>query len=217
LKSYDVKALLLGCLGLCLFSAGAWRLGQRRLGAPELARLYQAGFCGVSVNLIDAADCSPVEAAVLRKRLERADVIRRYDPERLRATKPFALQDDGRFWAASAAPPPSAFMRLDWPGSESGQLELRPWDGPAWQVPLRSKSLVLPDWSAYSGLVAYYDLGRVWIADIHGKKFQSLVQEPLLENGGVLKFSADGTALAFYFHADHRWLAQNLYVLKGRR
>ncbi|HXB98245.1 MAG TPA: hypothetical protein VNZ54_09340 [bacterium] len=216
MKSSDVKALLLALLGLGLFGLGAQRLGQRRVGAAELARLYQAGFCGVSVHLIPAADCSPLEAAVLRRRLERADIVRRYDPERLRATTPFTLQDDGRFWAASAAAPPSAFMRLDWGGSESGQLELQPWDGPAWQVPLRSKALVLPDWSAYSGLVAYYDLGRVWIADLHGKKFQSLVQEPLLENGGVLKFSADGTALAFYFHANHQWLAQNLYVLKGR-
>jgi hypothetical protein len=216
LKSFDVRAQLLGLIGLCLLGYGGWKLGQRRVGAAELARLYQAGFCRASVNLIGAAECSPVEAAVLRKRLERADIIRRYDPERLRATKPFALADDGRFWAASAAAPPMAFLRLDWDGSESGQLELQPWDGPSWQVPLRSKSLVLPDWSAYSGLVAYFDLGRVWIADIHGKKFQSLVQEPLLENGGVLKFSADGTALAFYFHANRVWLAQNLYVLKGR-
>jgi hypothetical protein len=61
--------------------------------------------------------------------------------------------------------------------------------------------------------VAYYDLGRVWIVDVTGKRYQSLVQEPLLDEGGILKFSADGTALAFYFSADESLLAQNLYVL----
>jgi hypothetical protein len=204
----------LGLLGLLLLGWAGHRAAQRRLDARELARLYQAGFCRGSVALLTEADCAPVEAAVLRRRLERAQTVSRYDPERLRATRPFALADDGRFWPASANVGPGAFMSVSWDGEESGRLELRPFDAPAWSAPLRSRQLVQPDWSASSGLVAYYDLGRVWIADVRGRKFQSLVQEPELEQGGMLRFSGDGTALAFYAHSQRRWMAQDLYVLK---
>jgi hypothetical protein len=214
LKSSSAERPLLALLGLALAAWCGHRAVHRRLDAAELARLYQAGFCRSSVALLAVSDCAPVEAAVLRRRLERADTVRRYDPERLRATKPFAVADDGRFWPASANVGPLAFVRVTWDGEESGRLELRPFDAPAWSVPLRSRQLVQPDGSGTSGLVAYYDLGRVWIADVHGRKFQSLTQAPDLEQGGVLRFSADGTALAFYAHAQRRWMAQDLYVLK---
>jgi hypothetical protein len=102
---------------------------------------------------------------------------------------------------------------VDWDGEESGQIQIRPIGAPAWRQPTRSQGLVLPDWSAMSGLVAYYDLGRVWIADVKGRKHQSLVQEPQLEQGGQLRFSADGTALAFYYSGAQRWISQDLYVL----
>jgi hypothetical protein len=201
-------------LGLVLLGWAGHAATLRRVDAPELARLYQAGFCRGAVALLAVADCAPVEAAVLRRRLERAETVCRYDPERLRATRPFVLADDGRFWPASATVGPLAFMKVVWDGAESGRLELQPFDAPAWAAPLRSRQLVQPDWSASSGLVAYYDLGRVWIADVRGHKFQSLSQEPALELGGVLRFSADGTALAFYAHSQRRWMAQDLYVLK---
>ena len=201
-------------MGLLLFAWGGHRLVTLRLSAADLARLYQAGFCRGSVALLPVSDCAPVQAAVLRRRLLRAETVSRYDPERLRATRPFPIADDGRFWPASATVGPSATMTLTWEGSQGGRLELRPFDASAWGAPLRSQELVRPDWSANSGLVAYYDLGRVWIADVRGHKFQSLVQAPQLEQGGVLRFSADGTALAFYSDSQRRWMAQDLYVLK---
>ena len=179
MKSSGASLPRLGLLGLVLLAWAGQRATLRRLDAPELARLYQAGFCRGSVALLAAADCAPVEAAVLRRRLERAETVSRYDPERLRATRPFAVADDGRFWPASANVGPAAFLRLDWEGEESGRLELRPFDAPAWNAPLRSRQLVQPDWSATSGLVANYDLGRVWIADVRGRKFQSLLSAPL--------------------------------------
>jgi hypothetical protein len=216
LKSSNAERLITGLLGLGLLALGLRQAGLRRVNAAELSRLYQAGFCRSSVALLAMADCAPVEAAELRRRLDRADTVRRFDPERLRATKPFAVSDDGRFWPASASVGPSAALELRWDGEESGSLQVQPYDAPAWSAPLRSRQLVRPDASAYSGLVAYYDLGRVWIADVRGRKFQSLVQEPLLEQGGVLRFSADGTALEFYARTAGRWQAQYLYVLKDR-
>lgn len=213
MKSSGAEKPLLGLLGLALL---LWLFSQaleRRLDGAELARLYQGGFARSSVKLIAAADAAPFEIELLKRRLERADAICRFDPERLRATPPFLLADDGRFWPAVSDVHPPAAMDLSWDDGESGRLDVRPERAPAWHAALRSKELVQPDWSPYSGLVAYYDLGRVWIADVGGRRFQSLVQEPLLDEGGVLKFSADGTALAFYFYADRTWKAQDLYVL----
>lgn len=204
----------MGLLGWLLAAGLGWNLAHRGLDAAELARLYQAGFCRPSVALLPLSRVSTLEAEVLRRRLARADTVRRFDPERLRATAPYALADDGRFWPSSAGAPLLAGWHLRWDGSESGVLRVQPYGAQAWQVPLRSQALVAPDASAYSGLVAYFDLGRVWIADVGGKRFQSLVQEPDLEQGGVLKFSADGTTLAFYFNQGGRWMVQDLYVLK---
>ena len=197
-------AVTLGLLGL-----------RHDIEAPDLARAYQTGFAAPAVNLggSSAAVASGNEQAVLNRRLERARIVSAYDPERLRAVPPFVLFNDGRFWPYAGDVMPRATLRLDWSGKESGQLFIRPYGGEAWSVPLRSKRLVRPDWSPFSNLVAYYDLGRVWIVDVKGKRFQSLVQEPLLDEGGVLRFSADGTALAFYFSADQKWKAQDLYVL----
>jgi hypothetical protein len=203
----------MGLLGLLMLAAfGRWALHYQVDGA-DLARIYQAGFARSAVALIPASSADALQAQVLQRRLQRSDVVRAYDPERLRATLPFILAADGRFWPAANDIQPHARMDVRWDGAESGQLKVKPFGGKAWDVPLRSRGLVRPDWSAYSGLVAYYDLERVWIADVEGKKFQSLVQAPELDEGGVLKFSADGTALAFYFHFDGRWKAQDLYVL----
>lgn len=215
MKSSDAEPRpWLGLLGLAFFAWLGWQAGRSDLDARQLAGIYQAGFARVAVKLIPLAHIAPTQADVLRRSLERADVVCSYDLEHLRAVPPFALADDGRFWTAMSDIHPRATMELRWDGSESGSLTIRPQGLPAWQVPLRSKDLVRPDWSPYSGLVAYYDLGRVWIADVQGKKFQSLVQEPLLDEGGRLRFSADGTSLAFYFHADRNWKGQYLYVLK---
>lgn len=202
-----------GLLGLALGAVLALAFCQRRADGALLADLYQAGFARSAVRLLPLSGASPQEAAELRARLSRADIVCSFDPEHLRATPPFAVDADSRFWPATNDFHPPAQIDVEWDGEESGELTVQPEQGPEWKAPLRSKGLVEPDWSPYSGLVAYYDLGRVWIVDVKGKRYQSLVQEPLLDEGGILKFSADGTALAFYFHADKSLLAQNLYVL----
>ncbi len=215
-KSSAVSGVWLAVLGaLCVVWATGAAVGHR-LSAPELARAYQCGFATAAVTLGGSksfASASSVEQSVLSRRLERARIVSAYDPERLRAVPPFVLFNDGRFWPYAGDVLPRASMHLRWDGAESGELTIQPYGAEAWSVPLRSKHLVRPDWSPFSNLVAYYDLGRVWIVDVKGKRFQSLVQEPLLDEGGVLRFSADGTALAFYFNADQRWKAQDLYVL----
>jgi hypothetical protein len=210
-----LSAARLGALGLLVALSGAWTLSQRSLDAPALARAYQEGFASAAVSLGQSQRASTTEAeqALLTRRLERARIVSAYDPERLRAVPPFVLVDDGRFWPYAGDVHPRASLTLRWDGSESGLLTVLPYGAPAWSAPLRSRGLVRPDWSPFSNLVAYYDLGRVWIVDVQGRRFQSLVQEPLLDEGGVLRFSADGTALAFYFNADQRWKAQDLYVL----
>lgn len=206
----------MGLLGLMLLAVGSWTLAHRRLDADGMARLYQAGFARNVVALLPLADVSDNERAVLVRRLERASAVSAHDPQRLRAVQPYPLSDDGRFWPFSAELAPAAHWDLRWHGSESGTLTISPRSAPAWRQELRSQALVQPDWSAFSGLVAYYDLGRVWIADVNGTRFQSLVQEPALEQGGRLRFSADGTALAFYFRGAQRWMSQDLYVLVER-
>jgi hypothetical protein len=203
-------------VGAALFIVTGFAWLGHSLDAPELARAYQFGFASSAVTLgsSNAGQTTSKEQAVLSRRLERARIVSAYDPERLRAVPPFVLFNDGRFWPYAGDVMPNAAMRLRWDGAESGELSITPYDGgEAWSVLLRSKRLVRPDWSPFSNLVAYYSDGRVWIVDVKGKRFQSLVQEPLLEEGGVLRFSADGTALAFYFNADQRWKAQDLYVL----
>jgi hypothetical protein len=209
------KAPWLGFLGLLLLAAALPWILNRRVDGAVLARAYQCGFASPAVTLgqSQGSGTNGGEQAVLSRRLERARIVSSYDPEHLRAVPPFTLINDGRFWPYAADAHPQANLRLRWDGSESGELYVQPYDGVAWSVPLRSKNLVQPDWSPYSNLVAYYDLGRVWIVDVQGRRFQSLVQEPLLDEGGRLRFSADGTALAFYFEADQRWKAQDLYVL----
>jgi hypothetical protein len=189
---------------------------RRQLDAAELARLYQAGFARPAVALLAVSRVAPNERAVLIKRLERAAAVASFDPERLRAVPPYPLSDDGRFWPFSSDLAPLAGLRVDWDGGESGELTVTPFGSEPWRQSTRSQGLVLPDWSAASGLVAYYDLGRVWISDIKGTKHQSLVQEPQLEQGGQLRFSADGTALAFYYSGAERWISQDLYVLVER-
>jgi hypothetical protein len=206
----------MGLLGIALAAYLALVFCQHRLDGADLTRIYQAGFARSAVRLLPVSDASPRQALELRRRIERADIVCTFDPERLRATPPYLLVDDGRFWPATNDAHPLASMDLRWDGTESGELTVRPENGREWKAPLRSKGLVQPDWSAYSGLVAYYDLGRVWIVDVGGKRYQSIVQEPLLDEGGILKFSADGTALQFYFHADKVGMAQELYVLEGR-
>jgi hypothetical protein len=183
------------------------------VGGADLARLYQAGFARSAVRLLPLAVVDTREAAILRKRLERADLVCSFTPERLRATRPFMLADDGRFWPSLNDLHPLARIGLTWHGAGMGELVVTPEGAPSWRTPLRCTGLVRPDWSPYSGLVAYYDLGRVWIADVQGRRFQSLVQEPRLDAGGDLKFSSDGTALAFYFDADKTWMVQDLFVL----
>jgi hypothetical protein len=214
-KSSAVNGAWAALLGWGLGLLGAALCVQRSLSAPELARSYQYGFAEAAVTLgqSQSANATGEEQAVLTRRLERARIVSAYDPERLRAVPPFTLVNDGRFWPYAGDVHPRASMELRWDGAESGQLTVRPYGLAPWSAPLRSKRLVRPDWSPFSNLVAYYDLGRVWIVDIQGRRFQSLVQEPLLDEGGVLRFSADGTALAFYFNADQTWKAQDLYVL----
>ena len=216
MRPSDAKTPWAGFLGLGLLAALGWSALRYQVDGLALARIYQAGFARAAVALVPASTADGLQAQVLARRLERSDVVRAYDPERLRATLPFSLAADGRFWPAANDIQPHARMDVRWDGAESGQLTVTPFGGKPWNVPLRSRGLVRPDWSAYSGLVAYYDLDRVWIADVEGRRFQSLVQEPRLDEGGVLKFSADGTALAFYFHSDNAWKAQDLYVLAER-
>lgn len=203
----------LGLLGLLLLALGYRAVLQQRLDAVAMARLYQAGFGRNVVALLPLADLSLNERAVLERRLERAVAVSAHDPQRLRAVAPYPLGDDGRYWPFTSDLSPAARWDLRWHGAESGRLSVTPRIGKAWQQELRSQALVQPDWSAFSGLVAYYDLGRVWIADVNGTRFQSLVQEPALEQGGRLRFSADGTALAFYYRGAQRWMSQDLYVL----
>lgn len=213
MKSSGAERPCLGLLGLLLL-AGMLRMAARRgLDAGELARLYQSGFARNAVALLPLSSLADSERGVLERRLQRAVTVSAHDPERLRAVPPHPLSGDGRFWPALGELVPPAGWRLRWDGQESGELSIRPEGAPAWKVPLRSLDLVRPDWSPFSGLVAYYDLGRVWIADVNGRRFQSLVQEPLLDRGGAIRFSADGTAVAFYFHENGRWLSQDLYVL----
>lgn len=214
-KSSAANAPWAGLLGAVVTAVLILAALRHSLQAPELARAYQCGFASAAVTLgqSQAAVASSNEQALLKRRFERANIVSAYDPERLRAVPPFVLVNDGRFWPYAGDAQPRASMRLRWDGGESGELFIRPYGSEPWSVPLRSKRLVRPDWSPFSNLVAYYDLGRVWIVDVKGKRFQSLVQEPLLDEGGVLRFSADGTALAFYFNADQRWKAQDLYVL----
>jgi hypothetical protein len=213
LKSSGVDRPWLGLLGLLLLAWGLRGAIHRQLDAPELARLYQSGFARPAVALLPAAQVAAGEREVLLRRLERATAVAAYDPERLRAVPPYPLSDDGRFWPFLSDLAPAAHWDLDWDGEESGTLHISPLGAPAWKQPTRSQALVQPDWSAMSGLVAYYDLGRVWIADVSGRKHQSLVAEPQLEQGGQLRFSADGTALAFYYRGAQRWISQDLYVL----
>lgn len=216
MKSSGAEPTWLGLLGLALFALGLRAMLRQGIGADELARLYQAGFGRNAVALLPLAQVSENERAVLQRRLERAIAVSAHDPQRLRAVQPYPLSDDGRFWPATSDLAPAASWELRWDGAESGRLTVRPRGAPAWQQDLRSQALVQPDWSAFSGLVAYYDLGRVWIADVQGRRFQSLVQEPALEQGGRLRFSADGTALAFYYRGAQRWMSQDLYVLVER-
>lgn len=216
MKSSDAEHSWLGWLGLCLLAWGLRAALHHRLDAADLARLYQAGFARPAVALLSQTPVAPNERAVLQRRLERASAVSAQDPQRLRAIPPYALSDDGRFWPLSSDLSPAARWDLDWSGAESGELRVYPLGGKPWKQTLRSEAPVLPDWSAFSGLVAYYDLGRVWIADVQGRHFQSIVQEPGLEQGGQLRFSADGTALAFYYRGAQRWMAQDLYVLVER-
>jgi hypothetical protein len=213
LKSSNAERPWLGLLGLAALAWGLRAAVHHQLDAVELARLYQAGFARPAVALLPASQVAAAEREVLLKRLERASAVAAYDPERLRAVPPYPLLDDGRFWPFSSDLSPPALWQMDWEGEESGVLRITPQGAPAWKQPTRSQGLVQPDWSAMSGLVAYYDLGRVWIADVSGRKHQSLVQEPQLEQGGQLRFSADGTALAFYYRGAQRWISQDLYVL----
>jgi hypothetical protein len=205
---------VLGLLGLALGALAALFFSRQAISGADLVRLYQDGFARAAIRLLPLSSATTHEADVLRRLQERADVVCAFDPERLRATPPFVLADNGRFWPAANDFHPSARIQVRWDGSESGELSVWPEEGPPWRAALRSKGMVQPDWSPYSGLVAYYDLGRVWIVDVTGKRYQSLVQEPLLDEGGVLKFSADGTALEFYFHANKSWMGQHLFVLQ---
>lgn len=216
MKSSGAEHPWLGLFGLVLLALGLRAALHWQLDASELARLYQAGFARNAVTLLDATVVAPHEADVLRKRLERAIAVSAHDPERLRAVPPYAVSDDGRYWPFSSDLAPPAAWRLNWDGAESGVLQISPRGASPWRQSTRSQALVRPDWSAFSGLVAYYDLGRVWIADVSGLRHQSLVQEAALEQGGQLRFSADGTALAFYDKRGRRWMAQDLYVLLER-
>lgn len=216
MKSSGAEHPWLGLLGLALLALGLRAAAQRHLNAADLARLYQAGFGRNAVALLAVAPVSANEREILERRLSRALAVSAHDPERLRAIPPYPLSDDGRYWPYTSDLAPPARWSLHWDGAESGLLRIIPGDAPAWKQPTRSQGLVRPDWSAFSGLVAYYDLGRVWIADVRGRRHQSLVQEPGLEQGGQLRFSADGTALAFYFRGAQRWMAQDLYVLVER-
>lgn len=216
MKSSNGDRPWLAWLGLLGLAWGLRSAVQRQLDAAELARLYQAGFARGAVALLPVSRVAPVEREVLERRLQRAAAVASFDPERLRAVPPYDLSDDGRYWPFNSDLAPAALWHVDWHGEESGMIRVTPMGSAAWAQPTRSQGLVMPDWSAMSGLVAYYDLGRVWIADVRGRKHQSIVQEPQLEQGGQLRFSADGTALAFYYRGAQRWMSQDLYVLVER-
>ncbi len=215
--SSDAEHPWLGCLGLVLLVLGLRGAVQHRVDAAELARFYQAGFAHNAVALLPLTPVSPVEREVLQRRLERAVAVSAHNPLRLRAVPPYPLGDDGRYWPATSDLAPPARWRLRRSGSENAKLHIA-LHGQAPTAPFetRSERLVMPDWSPFSRLVAYYDLGRVFISDLEGLHMQSLVQVPELEQGGQLRFSADGTALAFYYRGAQRWTAQDIYVLVER-
>jgi hypothetical protein len=183
-----------------------------RPSASDLARLYQAGFARPAVRLAALAAIEPEKAAYLEAKLARARVVAGYNPERLRASEPFLLRDDGLFWPSLNDLAPAAQASYELLAAGGACLSVAPEDSKPWSVNVRSSG-VRPDWSAASNLVAYYDLGRVWIADVQGRHFQSIALEPALEKGGALRFSADGTALEVYTETDGVWRAQDLYVL----
>lgn len=206
----------LAAVGVLLAGLGARAL-LRLPGpdGPELARLYQHGF-GASVQaLAQAPGVSPAQREELAKRWLRARTLARHDPEDLRATPPFILRDDGRFWPKSSDVHPTGSMVVSGQGA-SRQLRISPYGGAPWSVPLRSAFQVAPDWSPVSGLVAYFDLGRIWIADVAGRKYQSLASVPELEQGGELRFSADGNSLAFQPRHGGAWKAVDFYALRLR-
>jgi hypothetical protein len=76
-------------------------------------------------------------------------------------------------------------------------FKVLPWDSAAWKAPSDSGGRVEPCAYPANGRVAYYNLGRIWISDLDGRRMQSLQHVPLLEEGGRLFWDYGGTRLCW--------------------
>lgn len=183
-----------GLLGLVLAALGVNFLGHYQVHEADLEAALRLGYARPAGLLSKSSVLSRVDVADLGwlSPLDHAFKIQISAADRLRVDVPqeqdlILLETDVM---------PQAYYGLFW--NEKGwEVRVKPWQGEAWSAPCNSGGPVHPAVYPANGRIAYYDLGRIWIADLNGLKMQSIQHVPLLENGGQLYWDYGGTRLCW--------------------
>lgn len=183
-----------GLLGLALFALVGHSLARHRVREADLEAALRLGYARPSGTLSKSEALAKGDAADLGwlSPLDRAFQIQVSAADRLRIDFP---QDQELILLETDVQP-----RAQWglASRDAGwEIRIRPWDSAPWSAPSNSGAAVLPAAYPPNGRIAYYDLGRIWIADLNGMKMQSLQHVPLLEQGGQLFWDYAGTRLCW--------------------
>ncbi len=180
-----------GLLGLLLLGWGLWRLAIHQASPSEIEAALRLGYARSAAKLAQAGLAGGQGGWL--KSFERALGVQLAAADRLKVEPP--LEDELVMLETDVMP--AASYRLEFASGGLWSLQVRPWRGKSWQAPSHSGGAVRPAAYPANGRVAYYDLGRIWIADLQGLRMQSLKHVPLLEKGGALMWDYAGTRLCW--------------------
>jgi hypothetical protein len=183
-----------GLLGLALAAWGIIALAHYRLQERDLEAALRLGYARPAATLSKSEALSRGDSPDLGwlSPLDRAFKIQLSAADRLRIDVP---QEQDLILLESDVMPQARYRLAEVPGG--WEIQVRPWQGQAWSAPSNSGGRVGPAVYPANGRVAYYDLNRIWIADLNGLKMQSLQHVPLLQDGGQLFWDYGGTRLCW--------------------
>lgn len=183
-----------GLLGLLLALLGIRYLAHYRVREADLGAALRLGYARPAEmlsksTLLDRTDVSDLGWL---SPLDRAFQIQISAADRLRVDVP---QEQELILLETDVMPQASYGLFD--KDHGWEIRVRPWYGESWSAPSNSGARVEPAVYPANGRIAYYDLGRIWIADLNGLKMQSLQHVPLLQNGGQLYWDYAGTRLCW--------------------